>query len=246
MNRLIQTSVLFTLLTFTNIVWSVPITYNFETSTPSYLPFLPALSGSVVGSFQYDSETPTSGIITGGTSVDGANIYESAITGLIGSINGNSFSDPSGGVVIGNDAFGATTNFPLPGADFFLLSFDDINGPAQNIDGFSSVDDTLGLLTLINVRMFWIENINNIEGFLSDNFLTDALPLFSGSRLALDFQDVNGGTTSLFYELQVTAAKVNAPSTLFLFITSVALICFRAKKKVIAKKHKNQSRVALT
>ncbi len=229
MNRIIKISIFITLLSLTKIVSSTSVTYNFEASAQTF--FLPpfVIEGPIQGSFQYDSGTSTSGTIDSGSVVAGASIYESAISGLMGSVNGNSFSDVSGAVITGNEVFDAENSSPLPGTDFLLLSFDDAAGPAQNLNGFSFSDTTLGELFLTNVRLFWIEGRNNVENFLSDNSLPDFLPTFAGGQLALDFEDVNGINRSFFYDLQASVAVVNAPSVTVLFMMSIVLIRLRSK-----------------
>jgi len=174
-----------------------PVTYSYITGdAPFGGELAPLFAGqSVSGTFVYDRDAPIIGMTTTGGS-PGSAIYAPAIMDLAGSIAGNSFSDPNGSIVVGDDKF-----LPFGGADILVLVADPaigtvppafINFSGFDIDGF----------TLINVRLFWIEGLPSAGDFLSDQNLPAILPDFPG-RLALDF--VPTGTTepvsSVFFDL---------------------------------------------
>lgn len=212
MRNIIRSLVAGSLLTVCSAAWSTIIAYNFTTTgfLPGPAP-IGGLAGPVSGSFSYDNAAPFGTNIMGGV-LAGSSVYGGAILNLSGSVDGHSFSDPGGIAVVGDDRFSA---FPTP-TDFFSLFAE---GIVTDLSGFSVVDSTLGLLTLANVRLQWLEGQVGITDFLSGQSLPGTVPGFGGV-LVLDFVDAGGVTRNSFYTLQVT--RVPEPGTIALF--SVGLL----------------------
>ncbi len=175
--------------------------YGFVTGdAPFGGPLAPMFAGhSVSGTFQYDRDASATGTIPGGAS-SGSTIYGGSITDLEGSIGGNSFSDPNGLIVVGDDKFA-----PFGGTDILLLAADPAIGTAPpafiNFSGFD-VDG----FTLVNARLFWIEGQLGIGDFLTGEALPPMLPEFPG-RLALDFVPAGspGPVTSVFFDMSTVS-----------------------------------------
>lgn len=170
----------------------VPVTYSFITGNAPFgnPTLLPSFSGlSVTGTFDYDPDVAAVGTVPGGSPAGGSTIYPGAITNLSGSVGALSFSDPFGIGIVGNDEFELT----IPPSDILLFSAD-ING--LNLNGF----DIAGF-SLVDVRMFWIENLLPITDFLSDQNLPGVLPSLQG-RLAFDFTPTSnpGQLSSVFFD----------------------------------------------
>jgi PEP-CTERM motif len=165
---------------------AIPVTYSFTTASASQPlppfaspPSLALIGLSVSGSFTYDAD----GAFLGGNATTSAYAGFSSLTGTIG---GYSFSDSSGLVTVQNDTYAPQLPPALPQPtpnDLFLLSAEIPNGGDDyDLTGF----DVAGY-TLVNVRLFWIEEIiGAAPDFLDSSALPSALPTFSG-RLALDF-----------------------------------------------------------
>lgn len=194
--------------------FAVPVTYQFSTSSSPFginAAVNAALAGSsVTGSFVYNSDGPL--IVT---APDGTSIY-GAISNMTGSVAGNNFADATGIAAVNNDGF--VPAIPVPGdfpSDFMQIV---VNGPVA-IPDFTGFD-VVGF-TLINVRLFWIENWAPIDtpDFLNDNSAPALLPGISG-RLALDFivqgEPFSFANTVFFDGLIVTPASVSEPGTLAL------------------------------
>ena len=190
-------SILVLLVMSNNVLAQAPVTYAFTTgNAPFGQPVAPIFAGqSVSGTFVYDRESAATGTLTAGLSV-GSTIYGGSVTGLAGSIGGNTFSDALGLVVVGDDKF-----IPFGGSDILIYAGDPAIGAAPperyNFSGF----DIAGF-TLSNARLFWIEGQLGIDDFLSGQDLPGVLPDFPG-RLALDFVPTGspGPVSSVFFDL---------------------------------------------
>ena len=170
----------------------------------------------VAGSFDFDSAAPAIPAGPNGT------VYES-IFNLTGSVDGNSFSDPGGGVVVINDGFDFNPGDPAePLTDLLVIGAE--GGPEVNLAGFS-IGNGGSLFTLVNVRLFWI---NPNGGFIDDESLPSELaPNTEIARLALDFVDVNNGnnTHTVFAEpLSLNASPVPLPAAAWLFLGAMSLL----------------------
>jgi len=160
--------------------------YNFSTeSNPSGSPEVVSLfdsSSFVSGTFTYDNETAATG-----TASAGHTVYGGATSNLVGSVDGMNFSDPEGFIAVGNDTF-SREYITEPAVDFLQIGAEPphLEDPGtRDISGF-----VIGDYTLINVRMFWIEELLDITDFLENQDLLAVLPDLEG-RLALDFVHTN-------------------------------------------------------
>jgi hypothetical protein len=207
---------------------AVPITYNFSTgNTPFGDPALvPVFDGfSVIGTFDYDSDTSATTVIPAGP-VAGSTLYLNSTANLVGSVGAWSFSDPIGRTIVGNNKFQGSMDFLTLTADPNLNS----GAPpsAFGLDGF----DVNGF-SLINVRMFWLQGQLGIVDFLSNQDLPNPLPNFQG-RLILEFTPTNnpGQILSVFFDgLRVN--QVPEPGTLALLGIGLAGMGWgRRKRKV--------------
>ena len=142
---------------------AIPMTYSFSTGTATVGPdaLSPLFAGlSVSGTFDYDPATPSSGTVGAGITA-GSTLYSMSNTNLVGSVGGWSFSDLIGGGLVGDERYVPLTS------DILALSFRDV----------TSAFDVIGL-SLLNVRLFWIEGQLGITGFLSNQNLPGVLPSF--------------------------------------------------------------------
>ncbi len=207
---------------------AVPITYSFSTGSTPFgdTTLVPYFSGSsVTGTFVYDSDTPATTIIPSGP-VAGSTLYLNSTANLVGSVGLRSFSDPIGRTIVGNNKFQGSLDF------LNLIADPNINSGAPDsafgLDGFD-----VGLFTLINVRMFWIQGQLGIADFLSNQDLPNPLPDFQG-RLALDFTltDNPGQEFFVFFD-GFRVEQVPEPGTLALLgIGLFGMGLTRRRKKV--------------
>jgi len=190
-----------------NVFAQAPVTYAFTTgNAPFGGPAAPIFAGqSVSGTFVYDRDSLATGTLVVGASA-GSTLYGGSVTDLAGSIDGNSFSDPIGALVVGDEKFAT-----LGGTDILVFSADPTIGAAPasffNFSGF----DIPGF-TLINTRLFWIEGLLGTDDFLTGQDLPAALPDFPG-RLALDFVPTGspaGPVTSVLFDLATVSPLIEA------------------------------------
>jgi hypothetical protein len=171
-----------------------PVTYSFttgvvslaSTGAPTFAP-----GTSVSGTFTYDSSVTMSG-----TAPNGGTLYGGSFSGLVGSVDGNAFSDSSGDTLVGNEIF---TSGGATQGDLFAFRADPPQGEpgVRNLVGF-----TIGGQELFNVRLFWADTLFNNPDFLVDQSLLPAPPAFQG-RLALDFVPIgnpSGALTIVFFD----------------------------------------------
>jgi hypothetical protein len=186
-------------------VWAqTPVTYSFTTgNAPFGGPAAPIFAGqSVSGTFVYDRDSLATGTLGVGASA-GSTLYGGSVTDLVGFIDGNSFSDPIGVLVVGDEKF-----MPFGGSDILVYAADPELGAAPpeffNFSGF----DIAGL-TLTNARLFWIEGLPGVGDFLSDQSLPTVLPDIPG-RFALDFVPTGtlGPVTSVFFDLATVSPLI--------------------------------------
>ena len=114
------------------------ITYDFTTTDRLSGTILTTLTGPVTGSFDYNNAGPL--FSDGGA---GPSVYAPAVGNLAGSIQGNSFADSLGAVVVGNDNANKTN-------DGIIIVW---NAAGSGFTGFS-----LSGFTLVDMRIFWLEN----------------------------------------------------------------------------------------
>lgn len=209
--RLAALSVLFALCPIA--AQATPVTYSFSTDNAPFgggiLP--PLFSGlSVNGTFDYDADTPPTAIIGGGI-IAGSTLYLRSTANLSGSVGANSFSDPLGRTIVGDDKFDGTRDFLTLVADPAL----DSGAPPE---AFGLIGFDIAGFTLVNVRMFWLEGTLGIGDFLSGQDMPGVLPDFAG-RLAFDFTPTAtpGPLSSVFFDgLTVAPVAVPEPATLSL------------------------------
>ena len=187
-----------------NVLAQTPVTYSFTTgNAPFGGPVAPIFAcQSVSGTFVYDRDSAATGTLTAGQSV-GSTIYAGSVTELAGTIDGNSFSDSIGLIVVGDDKF-----MPFGGSDILIYAADPAPGAAlPEFYDFSGFD--IAGLTLTNVRLFWIEGLPGVGDILSDQSLPTVLPDIPG-RLALDFVPTGspGPVISVFFDLATVSPLI--------------------------------------
>jgi hypothetical protein len=147
---------------------SEPVEYTFSTTDPISIPSVLEGLTSVSGSFIYENAA-----VPIETEPSSGNTVYGACGSLSGSANGNSYSAPVFGIVVGDDTFEGSR-------DFFLLG----SNTLQNLSGF-----TFRGMPLIHIFIFWIEGQEGIPDFLDDQSLPSVLPPTISGRLALGFGD---------------------------------------------------------
>jgi len=225
---------------------AVPVKYEFTTGTSSAVadnPFLaPWLGGfAVTGSFYYDADAPVSFTVPAGFPTIfpnniGSTVHDAALTNLVGSINGFTFSDGIGSAHIGDETWLAPPN---PLGDFLQLT------PLTTDRVNDFVGDSVNGIPLINARLFWIEGQpypDVVPDFVSGSGLIGELPSFAG-RMALDF-NLNGTTIFLFRDnLIVTRAPtaVSEPESLALLVGGLAAFATRRRRASAAEASRSPS-----
>jgi hypothetical protein len=139
---------------------------------------------TVSGSFRYANWVPPAFVLPGPT-LPGATGYLGAMLDLAGTVNGMSFSDPTGIAISGNERYQT-----LGGTDFFMLTASSMES------GFD-----VGGYTLVNARWFQIETDTTGNDFLDSDLLPTNYPNEVG-RLALDFNPPGDPdtTVSVFFD----------------------------------------------
>ncbi len=161
--------------------YSEPVEHTFSTNGVIFVDPLLAGLTSVSGSFTYENGVVPSGTTTGG-SAPGSTIYR-GLSNLSGIANGNSFSDPQGSVIVGDDKFSNIS----PPTDIVRNTWDP-PGDAT-FSGFSFAG-----MTLVNMQFRWIEHVTGIFfDFLEDQSLPAILPPTTSGELILFFDDGAGG-----------------------------------------------------
>lgn len=225
----------------TSSAMAAAVTYTFTGTNifgPSSAALAPLAGLSVSGSFTYDADGALNISGASGSSYQG-------FSSLSGTVGGYSFSDSSGGVVVQNDSYTPPYPYPEVPSDLFLLYAEPTLGMSgsYNLTGF-----TVPGLTLVNVRLFWIENlISGTPDFLGSNDLPSALPTFTG-RLALDFvaspyTPVDGQPSPTLPALSIVffdgltvspVAAVPVPASLPLFASGLLGIMLARRRKLAA------------
>ncbi len=214
--------------------------YSFATAAnPSGEPGVVNLLGGsafVAGSFDYDAAAPATGT-SGGLTIYGiqniAPAFPSSFANLVGSVQGNQFSDGRGTTAVGNDNFAQSDLSTNPPTTTFV-DFLQLNTQSQT----PTVGFAIGAFTLKNVRMFWIEGAqmpNLVPEFLPNQGLPGVLPAFQG-RLALDFVatgDPNGPQYYAFFDgLTVSpVAAVPEPDTYAIMLAGLGLLGVIARRR---------------
>lgn len=185
-----------------------PASYRFSTGTTPGVgsdPQLASLFGglSVKGTFDYDADTPMSGEIGGGQ-LAGSYAYNNAITNLSGSVVDAAdfpfywFSDSFANAIVGDEKYTQLGQNPPPPADILNLAADPLllTGTPRTLVGFE-----IGGFTLVNVRLFWIEDTLDAPDFLVNQDLPAKLPTFKAT-LSLDFTltDNPGALFNVFFQ----------------------------------------------
>lgn len=185
-----------------------------QLATPAQSLFTPG--AAIAGSFDFDNGVP------GIPNPAGAGMVYGAVSNLLGSIEGNLFSDPEGGVLVLNNGLdldpNSTDDMPV---DLLVVAAED--GLTANLNGFSLMNGP-DVFTLVNVRLFWFDTALD---FLDDESLpADLAPATEFARVALDFFDFSSGMThSVFAEpLVLTAAPVPLPAALWLMLSALGLL----------------------
>lgn len=215
---------------------SAPVTYSFSTSESPFgtSPIASLFSSDAVvsGTFNYDSQAPFIQDVGTGLSYGGHTPgpgKAASFSELFGAVAGMTFSDERGVAIVGNDRPPGLLDSLALSADPSLTS----TSP-HNLIGF-----TIGGFTLVNVRLFWLENQmvpGLISDFLDDETLPAALPTFNG-RLALDFIQTGTSPTSpagfVFFDgLTVTAATpVSEPETFALLLSGLGSLAFCTRRR---------------
>lgn len=218
--------------------FAAPVTYTFTTGPASTVlplthPFLlPLLPGTGSGRFDYDSAAPVLATPFNGLGFTNGSIYRalSSLTGTVGSL---AFSDPDSGLVlVSDDGFvGAGPPDPSDTVVFVAQS----TAEPFTLNGFS-VSGGNGTFVLVNVRMFWLEDIAyGTADFLSNQDLPAEPPSVNGF-LALDFvreQELANPTAQrlfAFFPLQsISPVQVPAPAGL-LFALGVFGLALRRSR----------------
>jgi hypothetical protein len=196
---------------------AVPGSYRFTTAeTPFGSPgplSLFASNATASGSFDYDPAMPFTSIGSNGSS-----IYNGTLKLLQGSVDGRSFTDPSGYAAVGND-LPSVPGFSTP-VDFFQLGAEPSSASGtHNLSGFAANG-----YQLVNVRLFWIETQAGIGDFITASTQLPVPPTFAG-RLALDFLPVGaplGPATSFVFFNGLTVTAVPEPGALALMVSGLA------------------------
>ena len=160
---------------------AVSFTFTTDVASGGQDPNLLAMftGATVSGSFSYANWVPPAAVLPGPT-LPGATLYLGAMLDLTGTVNGMSFSDPTGIAVSGNDRFQN-----LGGVDFFSLAA-----------GMLETGFDVGGYTLVNVRLFQIETDTTPNDFLASDLLPVNYPNEVG-RLALDFNPPGDPNTTV-------------------------------------------------
>lgn len=212
---------------------AIPITYSFTTANDRAATAVnidlsvPRLNGpnaavaafftglTINGSFVYDSDSAVSSVLTGPTGTQ--NVYDTAITNLVGTIGDLNFSDTAGLTQLAEDTLLLPVIFP---SDPVTRDFLQISASSTGFSGFTL--DSFGL-TLLSARLFWIEgNEGAIGETLGDFLTTETLPAALPSEIGLfglTFGQIGSSsafTTVNFYGLSVTPVSVPEPGTLTL------------------------------
>jgi hypothetical protein len=137
-------------------------------------------STSVSGTFLYDSGVAASGVLA-----DGRTRYPGSLISLSGTVGENSFQDPSGTTLVGDEYVAAAGSTPY---DLLALSAEPA-GFGDNLSGF-----TIGGRKLVNVALTWGDSLVGPD-FLTDQTLPASLPTFEG-RAQLIFADVSDPTVA--------------------------------------------------
>jgi hypothetical protein len=189
-----------------------PVEHTFSTTGTIFIdPLLTGLT-SVSGSFTYDNGIVPFGTTTGGSAF-GSTIYR-ALSNLSGMANGNSFSDPQGSIIVGDDKFSNIS----PPADIVRVNWDP-PGDAS-LSGFSFAG-----MSLVNVQFRWIEGQSGIFfDFLEDQSLPAILPPTTSGELRLFFVDGAGGLH--FASYNVTVVPVIPDNSDIFFSGPLAVVRF--------------------
>lgn len=225
---------------FAHATYATPVQYNYQTtgffgSTNSALDsFLN--SGGASGSFFYDNQGAFHSLVPAinpdgsPSAVAGASLYD-AITNFTGSVGGETFSDASGQILIGDEKL-APPGAPQPPFpwDIVAISLDPSSQPA-NINGFSIDLGTSGVFTLVNVVFQWLEGAGGGD-FLTNDDLVSTLPPpgFDGSipsNLQLIFADEAGDI--LVSVANVTVTAVPEPVSIFLMLSGTLGLLLRRR-----------------
>jgi hypothetical protein len=178
--------------------FSAPVMYHFSTGANHFgtspIAGLFSSNASVSGHFTYDAQSPFIQDVGNGLSYGGYSPSASPVASynaLLGSVSAITFSDTRGVAIVGNGRTIAGSGGPV---DFFQLSADPslTSASPHNISGF-----TIGNYTLVNVRLFWLEEQSTPEpigDFLGNENLPAEPPTFHG-RLSLDF--IQTGTSPI-------------------------------------------------
>ena len=171
-----------------NKVFATSSIYSFDTSTNPWsgnadLLALFDSSSHVSGTFIYDNQAPS-------TFTGKHTIYDGSIADLTGTVDGNNFSDTTGGITMGNETYDPDGT----PRDFLQL----YPGTGPPVPGNISNGFIIGDYTLIKVRMFWIEDMLGVPDFLDNHDLLPTLPTYN-SRLALDFVETANPSGPVYY-----------------------------------------------
>ncbi|MFK7888181.1 MAG: hypothetical protein AB8G16_15075 [Gammaproteobacteria bacterium] len=190
-----------------------------QLATPEQTFFAPGTL--IAGSFDYDPTAPLLLADSGGS------IYGS-VSNLTGSIDGRTFSDPSGFSFVSNNRFDLDPNDPNnPLIDFLSIAAD--GGPDATLDGFA-IDNQGSQFDLVNVRLFWFSPQGD---FLSDESLPNMpAPQTEIARMALDFVDLaNPSITHTVFAEPLVVTPVPVPAAAWLLISALGVFRIFAKPR---------------